>query len=154
MVLNRMPYAAVVGLVASLHGYLLAPSKAFLRIHTCMHTCMHAYIHTKHGSKGEVVRPISLLTLWISEGFTQAYSLNLKGWNSHVHRGFPGKLESSNLSRDNVSKEIGRRAHLLVRSWFIWGRGRTLPDELIGYWLLWALCHSKQCAVWASELSI
>ena len=31
-----------------------------------------------------------------------------KGGNSHVHRGFPGKLESNNLSRDNVRREIGR----------------------------------------------
>ena len=29
-------------------------------------------------------------------------------WNSHVHREFPGKFESSNISRDNVSREIGR----------------------------------------------
>ena len=36
------------------------------------------------------------------------HNLNSKGWNSHVHGGFPGKLESSNLSRDNVSREIGR----------------------------------------------
>ena len=35
-------------------------------------------------------------------------NINCKGWNSHVHRGFPGKSESSNLSRDNVSREIGR----------------------------------------------
>ena len=34
--------------------------------------------------------------------------MNVKGWNSHVHRGFPGKLESSKVSRDNVSREIGR----------------------------------------------
>ena len=31
----------------------------------------------------------------------------LKGWHSHVHRGFPGKLESSNLSREILSREIG-----------------------------------------------
>ena len=36
--------------------------------------------------------------------------LNLDGWNSHVHRGFPGKFESSNVSRDNISREIGRTA--------------------------------------------
>ena len=34
----------------------------------------------------------------------------LKGWNFHVHRGFPGIIESSNVSRDNVSREIGRIA--------------------------------------------
>ena len=30
-------------------------------------------------------------------------------WNSHVHREFPGHFESSNLSRDNLSGEIGRK---------------------------------------------
>ena len=34
--------------------------------------------------------------------------INRKGWNSHVHREFPGKFESSYLSRDNLSREIGR----------------------------------------------
>ena len=41
-------------------------------------------------------------------GFDSSIIL-IKGWNSDVHRGFPGKLESSNLSRDNISREIGRR---------------------------------------------
>ena len=36
------------------------------------------------------------------------HDLNSKGWNSQAHRGSPGKFESSNLSRDNVSREIGR----------------------------------------------
>ena len=34
--------------------------------------------------------------------------INCKGWNSHVHRGFPRKFDSANLSRDNLSREIGR----------------------------------------------
>ena len=91
-----------------------------------MYVCMYIYIyiHTYYnflnaryrhvcliGSYGHrrgpmsSVRPISLLTMWISEGWT----LNLKGWNFQVHRGFPGKCESSNVSRDNVSREIGRK---------------------------------------------
>ena len=32
---------------------------------------------------------------------------NFKGWNSHVHRESPGKFESTHLSRDNLSREIG-----------------------------------------------
>ena len=36
------------------------------------------------------------------------HNLNLKGWNFKAHREFPGKFESSNVSRDNVSREIGR----------------------------------------------
>ena len=31
-----------------------------------------------------------------------------KGWNSQAHREFPGNVESTNLSRDNISREIGR----------------------------------------------
>ena len=37
------------------------------------------------------------------------HNLNLKGWNSQAYRGFPGKFDSSNVSRDNVSREIGRK---------------------------------------------
>ena len=51
-------------------------------------------------------RLISLLTLWISEGLTQN-KIYAKGWNSKTHRGFPGKFESSNLIRDNVSRGLG-----------------------------------------------
>ena len=35
-------------------------------------------------------------------------NINIKGWNAQARRGFPGKFESSDLSRDNVSREIGR----------------------------------------------
>ena len=53
-----------------------------------------------------LVRPISLLTLWIFEGWK--HNLNSKGWYSQARMGFPGKFESSNVSRDNRSREIGR----------------------------------------------
>ena len=33
------------------------------------------------------------------------------GYSSHVHRGLPEKFESSDLSGDNVSREIGRVAY-------------------------------------------
>ena len=33
--------------------------------------------------------------------------LNNKGWNSQVHWEFPGRFKSKNLSRDNLSTEIG-----------------------------------------------
>ena len=38
------------------------------------------------------------------------HNVIFKGWNSHVHRVLPGKFESSNVSRDNVSRETGRTA--------------------------------------------
>ena len=42
-------------------------------------------------------------------GVLLKHNLNLKGWNSHVHRKFTGRFESSNVSRDNVSREMGRK---------------------------------------------
>ena len=36
------------------------------------------------------------------------HNLNLKGWNSHVRGEFPGEFESTNLSSDILSREIGR----------------------------------------------
>ena len=53
------------------------------------------------------LRPISVLRFWISEGDSSTI-LNLEGWNAHLHREFQAKLESTNLSRDNLSREIGR----------------------------------------------
>ena len=42
-----------------------------------------------------------------------------KGGNIYVHRGFPGNVESANLSRDNISKEIRRSSvgQGLARRW-------------------------------------
>ena len=55
-----------------------------------------------------VLRLISILRFWISEVWLKQ-NLNLKGWDSHVHREFPGKPESSNLSMDIIiSRAIGR----------------------------------------------
>ena len=36
-------------------------------------------------------------------------NLNLKGWNSQAHSRFPEQFESTNLGRDNLSREIGPR---------------------------------------------
>ena len=38
-------------------------------------------------------------------------NLNVKGWNSRVRREFPPRFESSNLSRDNLSRGVGRTVH-------------------------------------------
>ena len=43
-------------------------------------------------------------------------NLDFKGWNSFVHRGFPIHFDSTNLSRDNLSREIGRTGRLCVPS--------------------------------------
>ena len=50
-----------------------------------------------------------VLALWISFSFCLKHNLNFKGWNSHVRREFPGKFESRNASRRNVSRRIGRK---------------------------------------------
>ena len=58
-------------------------------------------------------------------GFYSSTVLILKKWNSQVHRGFPGNFESSNVSRCNVSRRIGRIAS---RLWFrcsLWRWGVT-----------------------------
>ena len=65
--------------------------------------------HASHGPEGGGARPISVLRFWISEGHKQ--KINSKGWNSHVHREFPGSFEPRNPSRDNLNREIGRMSH-------------------------------------------
>ena len=41
------------------------------------------------------------------------HNLNFKEWTSHIQRDFPGNYESTNLSRDSLSREIGRSVDLL-----------------------------------------
>ena len=36
------------------------------------------------------------------------HNLKFEGWNFQAHRELPGKSESSNVSRDDVIREIGR----------------------------------------------
>ena len=40
-------------------------------------------------------------------------TVRIKGLNSHVHREFPGNVESTNRGRDNLSREIGRTSRAL-----------------------------------------
>ena len=62
------------------------------------------------GPRERYGQSLSVLRFWTSEGLTQA-QYHLLGWNSHVHR------ESTNLSRDNLSREMGRRqTHHQIRS--------------------------------------
>ena len=46
--------------------------------------------------------------------YTCICNISFKGWNSQAPRGLPGGLASSNVSRDNVSREIGRRCSNVV----------------------------------------
>ena len=54
-----------------------------------------------------VVEVVSVLRLWISEGLTRAES-QIRWVEFLDPQGTPRKFESSNLGRDNLSREIGR----------------------------------------------
>ena len=64
----------------------------------------------------EEVRPVSVLRFWIFQRVRLEQNLNFEGWSSHVHGEFPGKFESTNLSRDNLSREIGRASGRAARA--------------------------------------
>ena len=49
-------------------------------------------------------------------------NLDFKGWN-HVRKGIPGESESTDLGRDNLSREIGRKP----------ARSPPLPKSLAPY---------------------
>ena len=66
----------------------------------------HSPSHSHNHSNSTANLPTNIVGF---RGFDSSIILNLKGWNSQTRREFPGKFESSNLSRDNVSREIGRR---------------------------------------------
>ena len=53
------------------------------------------------------------------------HNINYKGWNFHVHREIPGKFESSNVSRRNVSRRIGRTATLILEQHVSGGAERS-----------------------------
>ena len=58
---------------------------------------------------GQPLMPTANLRTKIMD-FRGLYSslILIKRGNSRVHREFPGKFESSNLSRGNLSREMGR----------------------------------------------
>ena len=53
-------------------------------------------------------RPFLRTKILACRGSDSSRMFNSKGWNSQAHRKFPGKFESSKLSRDYPSREIGR----------------------------------------------
>ena len=54
------------------------------------------------------ITPILPTNIVDVRGFDSSTISILRGGNSQARGGFPGKFESSNLSRRNVSREIGR----------------------------------------------
>ena len=63
---------------------------------------------TRNSENGGL-RPTSVLRVWLK------HHLSSKGWNCRVHRESPGKFESTNLSGDNLSREIGHTGVRLLQ---------------------------------------
>ena len=88
--------------------YIYTHTYIYIYIYTYIHICLfyiYIYICILHYSILYAQSPYEHC------GFQRVlpqHNLKLKGWNSHVHRKFTGKFESSNVSRDHVSREIGR----------------------------------------------
>ena len=70
-----------------------------------LHTCRSVYKTNWLFRKPPLLEPPLSCAKYHSK---LKHNLNLKGWNSQAHGGFPGKFESGNVSRDNASREIGR----------------------------------------------
>ena len=73
---------------------------------------IYIYIHTPISLSLYIYIYIYMYIFLCFDIVNMIYSvLHFKGWHSHAHRAFTGKSESSNLSRDNLSSEIGRSVH-------------------------------------------
>ena len=68
--------------------------------------------HPPSASPTPPLRPTSVLRFWILR-FWLEQSLNVKGWNSQANREFTRNLESTNLSREILSRQIGHTSALL-----------------------------------------
>ena len=87
-------------------GSLSALLSIVLRLHSYPWICAHRLPAQVYGQSP-----------YYDSGFQRVWlkqNLNFKGWSSHVHRGFPGSFESSYLSKDNLSREIGRTVPALT----------------------------------------
>ena len=90
----------------------------YMYIYIYTHTCIYMYMCPARvrrrielrAPRRPLLRPIPLLTNIVDfRGVWLEHNLNSKGWNSQAHREVPGKFESSNVSRENVSRGIGRK---------------------------------------------
>ena len=75
-------------------------------IYIYIYTYIHVCIHTVH-------MEVHLRTEILDFGGCDSSRTLILGWNSQMHRGVPGRFESANLSRDNLSREIRRNRHRL-----------------------------------------
>ena len=75
----------------------------FLRVHFRGACDLQGQCHCEKGRRGER-RPDALPT-WQPRGCGESSISLLMGWNSQVHRGFPGKSIEGYLSMDNLSRD-------------------------------------------------
>ena len=88
--------------------------------HICMYICTHMHTHThwiggreREQGDQQAASTANLRTRILDyRGFELEHNLNWKGWNSQANRTFPGSFESTNLGRDNLSRETGRMSCL------------------------------------------
>ena len=83
-----------------------------------MYACVYIYIYiyiyifskkcTFSPSCDGATANLRTMTLDVRGFDSSITSIIFKGWNSQPHREFPGQFESTSLSRDNFSREIGR----------------------------------------------
>ena len=92
-------YMHIVCMYVCIYIYTYICMCVYVCMSTCMCMCIHIYIY---------IYIYIYMYMGGFQGVWLQHNLNLKGWNSQVHRGFTGKLDSSNVSRDNVSRGIRR----------------------------------------------
>ena len=71
-----------------------------------MYICVYIYIYIYTYIYISPNHPANIVDFG---GFDSSIILNLRGGILMSIGGFPGKFESSNVSRDNVRREIGRK---------------------------------------------
>ena len=112
----------------------------YITIHMCIYTCiyvyiyiythmcvyiyiyihifiyMYIYIYTHVYTYVYMYTPNLRTKILDLRGLDSSIVLIAKGWKSHARREFPGNVESTNRSRDNLSSEIGRTCLTLQSS--------------------------------------
>ena len=93
-------------------------------------------VYTLSSTGGSTISSVTLMTCgqspYYDSGFQKVWleqNLDFKEWNSHVHRGFPGKFESSNPNRDNVSREMGRIQGVAEQAPALARKSRRTPPD-------------------------
>ena len=107
MCIDTYIYIYIYHVYIYIYIYIFRENRAVMHIRD-NHT--HCIAETPSGGAQTVLSPTANLRTEIldSRGFDSSRILTFKGWNSHVHREFTGSFESTNLCRDNLSRETGQ----------------------------------------------